>query len=63
MSSISLEDRIRELCGKVVGMKDFDHLDPILPELRAALEEPDSVTKELIAERKRMLKPNVDIGK
>jgi hypothetical protein len=34
-----LEDRIRELCTKVVASKDSDELHTILPELRGAIHE------------------------
>jgi hypothetical protein len=56
----SLEDKIRELCAKAVAAKDSDQLSPILSELRAALHEQDQLAKVLIAERTRMLNPNVN---
>ena len=56
----TLEVRIRELCAKAVAAKDSDHLSPILSELRAALYEQDQLDKVLIAERTRMLNPNVN---
>ena len=56
MPSVSLEDRIRELCAKAVETKDSDELSPILSELRAALHEQHTRAKELIAERTRMLR-------
>jgi hypothetical protein len=55
----SLEDRIRELCAKAVAAQDSDQLSPILSELRAALHEQHMLTKGLIAERTRMLNPNI----
>jgi hypothetical protein len=39
--------------------QDSDQLNPILTELRAALHEQDTLAKGLIAERTRMLNPNV----
>jgi len=59
MPSDSLEDRIRELCVKVIATKDGDDLDPTLLELKAALHEHSLRNKELLAERTRMLNPNV----
>ena len=59
MPSDSLEDRIRELCAKVSAAKDTDDLESILLELKAALHEHSLRTKELIAERTRMLNPTV----
>jgi hypothetical protein len=56
----TLEDKIRELCAKAVAAKDSDQLSPILSELRAALYEQDQLAKVLIAERTRMLNPNVN---
>ena len=55
-----LEERIRELCAKAVAAKDSEHLSPILSELRDALHEQDQLAKVLIAERTRMLNPNVN---
>jgi hypothetical protein len=55
----TLEDKIRELCAKAVAAKDSDQLSPILSELRDALHEQDQLAKVLIAERTRMLNPNV----
>jgi hypothetical protein len=55
-----LEERIRELCAKAVAAQDSDQLNPILSELRVALHEQDMLAKVLIAERTRMLNPNVD---
>jgi hypothetical protein len=55
----ALEGRIRELCAKAVATEDSDQLIPILSELRAALHEQDQLAKVLIAERTRMLNPNV----
>lgn len=37
MPTRRLDDRIREMCARVVALKDCDDLDPILEELRAAL--------------------------
>jgi len=56
----SLEVQIRELCAKAVAAKDSDHLSPILSELRVVLHEEDQLAKVLIAERTRMLNPNVN---
>jgi hypothetical protein len=56
----TLEDTIRELCAKAVAAKDSDQLSPILSQLRATLHEQDTLTKVLIAERTRMLNPNVN---
>jgi hypothetical protein len=55
----TLEDTIRELCAKAVAAKDSDQLSPILSELRATHEQ-DQLAKVLIAERTRMLNPNVN---
>jgi hypothetical protein len=55
-----LEKRIRELCANAVAAKDSEELIPILSELRAALYEQDQLAKVLIAERTRMLNPNVN---
>jgi hypothetical protein len=55
----ALEERIRELCANAVAAKDSDGLIPILEELRAALQEQEMLAKVLIAERTRMLNPNV----
>jgi hypothetical protein len=55
----TLEDKIRELCAKAVAAQDSDQLNPILSELRAALNEHDQLAKVLIAERTRMRNPNV----
>jgi hypothetical protein len=55
----ALEERIRELCAKAVAAKDSEQLSLILSELRAALHEQDQLAKELMAERTRMLNPNV----
>ena len=57
--SDALEERIRELCAKAVAAQDSDQMNPILSELRAALHEQDTLAKGLIAERTRMLNPNV----
>ena len=57
--SINLEDKIRELCAKAVATKDSLELSPILSQLRTALHEYDALAKELMAERTRMLNPNV----
>jgi hypothetical protein len=57
--SHTLEDKIRELCAIAVAAKDSDQLSPILSELRDALHEQDQLAKVLIAERTRMLNPNV----
>jgi hypothetical protein len=56
----ALEDKIRELCAKAVAAKDSDQLNPILSELRAILHEQDQLARVLIAERTRMLNPNVN---
>ena len=56
----ALEERIRELCAKAVAAQDSDQLNPILSELRAALHEQDQLARVLIAERTRMLNPNVN---
>ena len=56
----ALEERIRELCAKAVATEDADQMSPILSELRAALHEQDQLAKVLIAERARMLNPNVN---
>ena len=56
----TLEDKIRELCAKAVAAKDSDQLSPILSDLRDALHEQDQLAKVLIAERTRMLNPNVN---
>jgi hypothetical protein len=56
----ALEERIRELCAKAVAAKDSDQLSPILSELRDALHEQDQLAKVLMAERTRMLNPNVN---
>jgi hypothetical protein len=53
MPSVSLEDRIRELCAKAVETKDSDQLSPILSELRAALHEQNARARGMIAERAR----------
>jgi hypothetical protein len=37
MPTRRLDDRIREMCARVVALKDGDAVDPVLPELRAAL--------------------------
>jgi hypothetical protein len=37
VKSRRLEDRIRELCARVVAAKSFDELNLILPELRSAI--------------------------
>jgi hypothetical protein len=58
--SHTLEDKIRELCAIAVAAKDSDQLSPILSELRDALHEQDQLAKVLIAERTRMLNPNVN---
>jgi hypothetical protein len=55
----ALEERIRELCASAVAAKDSEGLIPILEELRAALQEQEMLAKVLIAERTRMLNPNV----
>jgi hypothetical protein len=55
-----LEDKIRELCAKAVAAKGSDQLSPILSELRAILDEQDRLARVLIAERTRMLNPNVN---
>ena len=55
----ALEERIRELYAKAVAAQDSDQLNPILSELRAALHEQDQLARVLIAERTRMLNPNV----
>jgi hypothetical protein len=55
-----LEKRIRELCANADAAKDSEELIPILSELRAALHEQDTLAKGLIAERTRMLNPNVN---
>jgi hypothetical protein len=54
-----LEKRIRELCANAVAAKDSEELIAILSELRAALHKQDTRAKGLIAERTRMLNPNV----
>ena len=54
-----MEDKIRELCAKAVATRDSLELSLVLSELRTALHEWDTLTKELIAERTRMLNPNV----
>jgi hypothetical protein len=54
------EDKIRELCAKAVAAKDSDQLSPILSELRDAQHEQDQLAKVLIAERTRILNPNVN---
>ena len=56
----ALEERIRELCAKAVAAKDSEQLSPILSDLRAALNEQDQLAKVLMAERTRMLNPNVN---
>jgi hypothetical protein len=56
----ALEERIRELCAKAVAAQDSEQLSPILSDLRAALHEQDQLAKVLIAERTRMLNPNVN---
>ena len=56
----TLEDKILELCAKAVAAKDSEQLSPILSDLRAALHEQDQLAKVLIAERARMLNPNVN---
>ena len=56
----ALEARILELCAKAVAAKDSEQLSPILSDLRAALHEQDQLAKVLIAERARMLNPNVN---
>jgi hypothetical protein len=54
-----LEERIRELCANAVAAKDSVDLNAVLSDLRAALHEQDTLAKGLIAERTRMLNPNV----
>jgi len=54
-----LEQRIRELCAHAVAAKDSEDLNAILSDLRAALHEQDTLANGLIAERTRMLNPNV----
>jgi hypothetical protein len=56
----TLEDKILELCAKAVAAKDSEQLSPILSDLRAALHEQDQLAKVLMAERTRMLNPNVN---
>ena len=55
----ALEERIRELCAKAVATQDSEQLSPILSDLREALREQDQLARVLIAERTRMLNPNV----
>jgi hypothetical protein len=52
-------NRIRELCANAVAAKNSEDLIAILSDLRAALHEQDTLAKGLIAERTRMLNPNV----
>jgi hypothetical protein len=59
MHTFSLEDRIRELCIKAAATNDSDQLSPILAELRAALHEQYTLTRELMAEHTRMRHPKV----
>jgi hypothetical protein len=56
----TLEDKILELCAKAVAAKDSEQLSPILSDLRDALHEQDQLAKVLMAERTRMLNPNVN---
>jgi hypothetical protein len=56
---IGLEERIRELCANAVAAKDSEDLITILSDPKAALHEQDTLAKGLIAERTRMLNPNI----
>ena len=55
----ALEEQIGELCADAIAAKDSGELIPILAELRVALHDQDVLANVLIAERTRMLNPNV----
>jgi uncharacterized coiled-coil protein SlyX len=50
MPSLSLEDRILELCVKVVETKDSNELASVLSELRATLQEQSARMRGMIAD-------------
>jgi hypothetical protein len=54
-----LEKRIRELCANAVAAKGSEDLIAILSDLRAALDEQDTLAKGLVAEHTRMRSPHV----
>jgi len=47
---VTLERRIRELCGQAVAARDTDDVQPILSELRQALREHVEQLKGMVAE-------------
>lgn len=50
MSDRRLEDRIRELCVKVIKAREID-FDPAIAELQAALREHAARLRKLVAEK------------
>jgi uncharacterized coiled-coil protein SlyX len=50
MPSLTLEDRILELCVKVVETKDSNELASVLSELRATLQEQSARMRGMIAD-------------
>jgi uncharacterized coiled-coil protein SlyX len=56
MASRRLEDRIRELCSKVVGVRD-EELEPAIAELNAALREHNQRLRKLAGAKLTRLDP------